>query len=251
VVWYGGGRLAADLTLPKLHQRWSPRSGTTPQAKPRRITVAERNAAYEHAARLARAATEHIRYYSFTDSTRGSDAVWAAADVLHIAARTLQNPELRRAADAYDRAARAPYGRIPGCTRTGEQLRLAARRLAAMSPAAALGSQAERLILSLAMLTAAVVDLRTAQHHAAQAAAARRAAEHMRDLATESQFELKRGGTHDRGSSRRASDAARRDFPAGLTLPRQAAPAAAARPDPPRPAAGPRLGPRHQRPPPR
>lgn len=65
---------------------------------------------------------------------RAADVAWAAADVLRIAARTLRNPELRRMADAYDRAARARYGRIPECTRSGEQLRVAACRLAAMSP---------------------------------------------------------------------------------------------------------------------
>jgi len=172
VVWFGGGKLAADLTLPKLRQRWSRRSAPPPRSQAGRITAAERNAAYEHAARSARAATEHIRYCSFTDPMRGADAAWAAADVLRVAARTLRNPELRRAAEAYDRAARAPHGRIPGCTRPGEELRLAARRLAVMSPEHGLGGRAEQLVVSLAMLTAAVADLRTAQHHAAQAAAA-------------------------------------------------------------------------------
>jgi hypothetical protein len=128
----------------------------------RRITAAERNAAYEHAAREARAAAAHIRRCAASDPRRGADAVWAAADVLRIAARMSRNPALHRAADGYDRAARAPYGRIPRCTHAGGQLRLVARRLAAVGPAAGGGCTGD-LAYSLAMLTAAVADLRTAQ----------------------------------------------------------------------------------------
>jgi hypothetical protein len=38
---------------------------------------------------------------------------------------------VRQAADAYDRAARAPFGRIPRATQTGDNLRQAARLLSA------------------------------------------------------------------------------------------------------------------------
>ena len=40
-----------------------------------------------------------------------ADAAWAAADTLHAAAAALGSRVLRQAADSYDRAARAPYGR--------------------------------------------------------------------------------------------------------------------------------------------
>ena len=40
LVWYGGGKLALDLTWPKLRQRWTPRPGharpTAPGPHPRR-----------------------------------------------------------------------------------------------------------------------------------------------------------------------------------------------------------------------
>jgi hypothetical protein len=41
IVWYGGGKLAADLTLPKLRQRWDPsrsrgRDGSAPWYRDRR-----------------------------------------------------------------------------------------------------------------------------------------------------------------------------------------------------------------------
>jgi hypothetical protein len=51
IVWYGGGKLAADLTLPKLRHRWRPPRSTgrdCPGAS--RLTVPERNAIYAHAA---------------------------------------------------------------------------------------------------------------------------------------------------------------------------------------------------------
>ncbi len=73
-----------------------------------------------------------IRRCSTSDPRRGADAAWASADVLRITARVLGNPALRRAADAYDRAAGAPYGRTPRCTYAGDRLRLP--RLSACCP---------------------------------------------------------------------------------------------------------------------
>jgi hypothetical protein len=112
--WYGGGRLSAALTLPRLRRRWDPARGSTAERSGAfQCTAPERNAIYEHAARLAATAAEHIRRCALGDPARAADAAWAAADALHVAARVLRNPALRRAADSYDRAARARYGRIP------------------------------------------------------------------------------------------------------------------------------------------
>jgi len=86
VVWYGGGKLAADLMLPKLRHRWGPRNTVPQVSASRRITVEERNALHEYAACEARAAAAHIRRCSASDPRRGADAAWAAADVLRIAA---------------------------------------------------------------------------------------------------------------------------------------------------------------------
>ena len=60
-------------------------------------------------------------------STPRADAAWAATDTLHAAAQALRSPMLRCAAVGYDRAARAPFGRVPSRTRKGDQLRAAAR----------------------------------------------------------------------------------------------------------------------------
>jgi hypothetical protein len=87
---------------------------------------------------------------------------------------------LRQAADAYDRAARAPYGRIPPATPAGNRLRQAARLLSAFAYLTGDRSMAPIvLITKLAALAEAVAELRDAQRHAAQAAAARAAAERL------------------------------------------------------------------------
>ena len=95
-----------------------------------RFTAPERDAIYAHASRQAAAAAEHIRRCAHGDPAAAADAAWAAADTLHVAARALRSRELRCAADAYDRAARAPHGRLPRRSRDGDQLRRTARLIA-------------------------------------------------------------------------------------------------------------------------
>ena len=84
---------------------------------------------------------------------------------------------LRQAADAYDRAARTPYGRTPAPTPAGDGLRRAARLLSAYGYITSDPSfRPLVLIVRLAVLAEAVADLRQSQQHAAQAAGALRAA---------------------------------------------------------------------------
>jgi hypothetical protein len=108
-VWFGGGKLAADLTLPKLRCRWNPAS--TMRGDP--LTPAERDAIWDHAVRTAAGAASQIRRLAATSPADAADAAWAAADTLHAAASVLRSRVLGQAAASYDRAARAPYGRIP------------------------------------------------------------------------------------------------------------------------------------------
>ena len=97
-----------------------------------------------------------------------------------MAAAALGSRILRQAADAYDRAARSPYGRIPPPTPAGNRLRQAARLLSAFAYLTHDRSLAPIvLITKLAALAEAVAELRDAQQHAAQAAAARAAAERL------------------------------------------------------------------------
>jgi hypothetical protein len=226
IIWYGGGKLAADLTLPKLRLRWDqPQHRTTGQPGTLRLTGHERDAIYTPAARQAASATRRIRHCSVADPAGAADASWAAADTLRMAARALRSPALHRAANVYDRAACAPYGRIPRRTREGDQLRNAARSLAR---AARLmgdpGPAPLQLVAALADLAIAVAELRQAQQHAAQAAAARRASEHLHAFLIGARSRVPRRPHPARPASGRqpsAADLARSDFPGPLTLPPQ------------------------------
>ena len=178
-VWYGGGKLAADLTWPKLRQRWTPDRATPGRLRPD-LTAEERNAIWEHATRTAADATAQIRNLAWTNPAAAADAAWATSDALHVAAAMLGSRILRQAADAYDRAARPPYGRIPPPSPVGNRLRQAARLMSAFAYITQDRSMAPLvLITKLAALAEAVAELRESQQHAAQAAAALRAAGHL------------------------------------------------------------------------
>ena len=171
-VWFGGGKLAADLTLPKLRRRWP---GTAPQGGA--LTAAERAAAWDRALGAVDAAAAHVREMAAGSPDDAADAAWAASGTMHAAAAMLRSRVIRQAADAYDRAARAPYGRIPPPSPAGSSLRDAARLLSAI--AVATSDPALRpavLVLRLAALAEAVAGLRESQQRAAQADGALRAA---------------------------------------------------------------------------
>jgi len=109
------------------------------------------------------------------------------------------------------RAARPAYGRIPPHTRSGDQLRATARLLALVGNISGDCSLAvAALLASLLDLAVAVTELRQAQQHAAQTAAARKAAEHLHCAQT-------RARSEDAGRAT-APAAARSDFPVPLRL---------------------------------
>jgi hypothetical protein len=175
-VWFGGGKLAADLTLPKLRRRWEPVRVTAED----KLTAPERDALWEIAARTAADASAQILSHAATSPAAAADAAWAAADTMHAAAAALGSRILRQAANSYDRAARAPYGRIPSPTPAGNSLRRAARLLAASTAVSSHNTLAvATLVTRLAALAEAVAQLRDVQQRAAQADSARRAAERL------------------------------------------------------------------------
>jgi hypothetical protein len=249
-VWYGGGRLAAGLTLPRLRDRWNRApGGSADRSGVPRFTAPERDEVYRHAARQARAAAEHIHRCAMSDPAAAADAAWAAADTLHVAARALRNPHLRCAADSYDRAARAQYGRLPRRSRDGDQLRRTARMIALagnLTGDATLTAIA--LVAQLVALAAAVAELRQAQQLTAQAQAARTAAAHLHTAVNQSRSRAADSGhARSRGPAQAASAAsiAGQDFPAGMGQPQPTAgsaePARSGSPQQPRP--GRRAGP--------
>ena len=218
--WYGGGRLAAGLTLPRLRRSWDrDRADTDPRDRSFRLTGPEREQFYLHTAQRANAAADQIRRSAGSDPGAASDTAWAAAAAFHATARAIENPALRHVADAYDRAARIAYGKIPPRTAEGDGLRSAARLLAMAGVPGDGGTRgAVQLTASLVRLARAVCELRQAEQHAAQAAAARQAAERLHASLSQA-----RGGApapdgpqepHQSRTARRPRDIASLDFPA-------------------------------------
>jgi hypothetical protein len=175
-VWYGGGKLAADLSWPKLAQRWA-----DPQRPVPHLTTQERQRLWDDAARVAGQSAVQIGAWSATRPGIATDAAWAAGDALRVTAAALGSSILRQAADDFDRAARQAYRRIPAPTPAGNRLRHAARVIAAYGSITRDKSFAPlRLIIQLAALAEAVAHLREVQQHAHQAGAAVRAASRLR-----------------------------------------------------------------------
>jgi hypothetical protein len=215
-LWCSGGRLAAGLTLPRLRRGWELPRNVPERSGTLRFTAAERNAIFEHAARQAGAAAEHIRRAARGDPAQAADAAWAAADVLHVAAKATGSRDLWRAADSYDRAARARYGRVPRATSAGHQLRGAARLIAMTGQVSSDSTLiAVALVTNLAALAVAVAELRAIQQQAAQAAAARAAATRLHGASSSVRA---RAGQEGRSHTRQAAAVARGDLVAASPL---------------------------------
>jgi hypothetical protein len=198
-IWFGGGKLAADLSWPKLATRWP----DTPQRRNRRQTTATpadgrrggsaqpsplsgqtRRRIWDDVATMAATAADELARLAATDPAAASDLAHATADALSVTARVVEGRyggPLTDAAHAYDRAARELHGRVPRPTPTGNGVRAMARQLALTGRASKdETTQVLALVANLAALADAVAHLRDVQHRAAQAAAARAAAEHLK-----------------------------------------------------------------------
>lgn len=204
--WLRGGELAPDLSMPQLLARWAQpsatgpnpqRSADQPRPRTRNLTFGERQALYEHATEAIIRANDAIRRAGRFYPDHAADAAWAAADVLHVTADILNNPHLRDAADAYARAARSPYRRIPTPTREGAGLRTAARDLAVAG--ALIGGRSFHtvriLIQNLIALIDAVTELRRSQRRTAQCQAAWEAGHHLRTAANPESANVSRSST--------------------------------------------------------
>ena len=213
--WFGGGRLHSTLTLPRLRESWAHAYGGAERSGASGFTGPERAEIYRHAVRQAAIAADHLRHCTATGPDQGADPAWAVADALHTAARATGSRALRCAADTYDRASRSPNGGIPRHTPEGDQLRAVARLLAMTGGTPGDGmDQAVALASNLVALIDAVAGLRQAQAHAAQAAAARTAAEQLHAALTAVRIPVTRPGQTPARSARHA--AATAEFPVPL-----------------------------------
>jgi hypothetical protein len=183
-VWYGGGRLAPDLTLPQLRTRWDESRAGEPIRPP-----AQQADVYEQAAEQVRAAAENIRRRASGDPGVASAAAYAAADVLTVTARMVEGDRygpLHRAAKALDRATREPYRRPLPRTHQAQTLRSMSRllRLTGQISGNKELFNVLRMIVDLSLLADAVADLRETQQRLHQARAARTASRLLRAAGT-------------------------------------------------------------------
>ncbi len=212
-IWFGGGKLAPDLTLPQLQRPWGghdqhthpaaaenadlrrPPSGVqTAGERPRSgtdrfgLTPEERRGLWQAAQDAATRATAEITATvdGGADPRLAGDAAWAAADLLavvaHLTERRAGGP-YTDAARAFEHAGRSPHFTPHVRTPAGRRLRTATAALSAVR--VALPSETRQLLQltqQLISLADAVARLRQTQAHAAQAAAARAAAEQLRAL---------------------------------------------------------------------
>lgn len=197
-VWYGGGKLAPDLTLPKLRHRWrttdasdrSPREGKpTTRRQSRSPEAAERAETFRRAAYTAGNAAEELRRLTATGQHGAATAVaQAAADALTAAARAAEGRRggpLTDAAEAFDRAARLPNGKPPPRSRTADGLRAMARLIAVVGRLTGEPDKAAALffIYHMAALAEHLADLRETQQRLHQVRDARYALHRLRALA--------------------------------------------------------------------
>lgn len=184
-VWFSGGKLAPDLTLGKLRQRWEqvpPATEPLPRQAGERSRVgrAERSAARTEAL----AAMDHASASLATgdaDPATGDAIAHATGEMVEAIGQVVALTESGRQVftdyigEPYARAARTPHHVVP---RTRDPhataLRGAARRLAAVRTLRAEPGSATALVIALAQLVAEVAA--TAQTHGrlAQAEAATR-----------------------------------------------------------------------------
>ena len=185
-VWFGGGKLASDLTWPKLCRRWD---GAPPHATAAAPTHDPRSRfdAYRRAAAAAEAGTRQLRTLAGHDPAAAADVAHATGDALAATARLVEGRHggpITDAAAAFDRASREPYGRVPNPIPAGHGLRSAARALSLLGRASHdETTQVLSLLTALAALSDAVAHLRDVQQRQHQAAAARDAAQRLRQVA--------------------------------------------------------------------
>jgi hypothetical protein len=128
IVWYGGGRLAADLTLPRLRSRWT--GEPAPASNAARV-AAEGSAVPQD---LHWRASEHVRLAAAAMADAADPAyAGAISDLMASIADAWEGKSgglLTDAADALDRAARGRDERGPGLGRGAGRLRAMGRLVA-------------------------------------------------------------------------------------------------------------------------
>ncbi|MEU3028042.1 relaxase/mobilization nuclease domain-containing protein [Streptomyces incarnatus] len=181
-VFFPGARLAPDLSLPRIRERWTGGAQDVPAAGEEAIRTGPGGPA------AARRGTASVVWQAVFVVEHGEDGVAAAhiaaaGEVLDALAKTSAahtRRELRDAATAFERASRSHIRAVRGHDRA---LRQAARDLVQGGPALGRGEDGATTAMAIDMLfflITAAAHWHARKGHAQQAEAAARAAEHLR-----------------------------------------------------------------------
>ena len=234
-VWFSGGKLAADLTLPQLTFRWdaaraagpdplgpgkgylsaTDRITTVTAAVDEATTYLQQHAGTGAAGRgqAGRPEAEEVPVRGRARSEAGpADAAAAAGELTASVAAWLDGDRggpATRASALADRAARAPWARVaPTSTPAGSALRAAARMMAATAPAESRNvREITEMLQAIGRMFTAIAELRAVQARAAQAQAAATASQVLLQSLTHYPGDIE---TQDR---RRMMDLVRQSFP--------------------------------------
>ncbi|MER5780266.1 relaxase/mobilization nuclease domain-containing protein [Streptomyces mobaraensis] len=184
-VFYSGTKLAPDLSLPRIRERWSADAAPdpTPGAAPDRQPFPGAGGPAEARRRAATAAWQAVLIIDHGDDAAVAAQIAAAGEVLDALAKTSAahtRRGLREAAFAFERASRSHVRAERGHDRA---LRQAARDLVYSGPALGRGEDGATTAMLIDMaffLVLAAAHWHGKKEHAQQAAAARQAAEHLR-----------------------------------------------------------------------
>ncbi|MFB7929649.1 relaxase/mobilization nuclease domain-containing protein [Streptomyces sp. NPDC056039] len=182
-VFYPGARLAPDLSLPRIRERWSGGTGTDPSPR-QEDTVRTGPGAPASARRgTASAAWQAMLIVEHGDDAVAAAHIAAAGEVLDALAKTSAahtRRELRDAATAFERASRSHVRAVRGHDRA---LRQAARDLVHAGPALGRGEDGATTAMAIDMLfflITAAAHWHARKGHAQQAEATAQAAGHLR-----------------------------------------------------------------------
>ena len=185
-ITFGGGKLAPDLSLPKLRARWAVPQDSLPPPAPSvswtpPASSEERARVLAEATAATKAAAQEITLLAATNPYAPTPLGYGAADFARAAAVVLEGRDnsgpLTQAAEDLSRASREAWSRIPAPTHASRALRDAGRSLLLLRRLPkGRGREAAALLAQLGALAEAITQLREAQDRLAHAQAAQRAA---------------------------------------------------------------------------
>ncbi|MEE1765337.1 relaxase/mobilization nuclease domain-containing protein [Streptomyces sp. SP18BB07] len=202
-VFYPGARLAPDLSLPRIRERWSGNAQDDPTPRQEDVVRTGPGGPATARRRTASAAWQAVLVVEHGDDAVAAAYIAATGEVLDALAKTSAahtRRELREAAWAFERASRSHVRAVRGHDRA---LRQAARDLVHSGPALGRGEDGATTAMAIDMLfflITATIHWHARKGHAQQAEAATRAAEHLR-TAYESAAAQPLGALYQRGRS--------------------------------------------------